>query len=270
MRTLPSIRKENIKAVYNGAQGRLWELIMGQQIHIGGLASSLDLANKSNIEPGERGVDLCCCNGAGLRFLIHFRNVKHMTGVDMCEHSLAEAKQRCLDDGLADRVVIVNADAAQTGLPANHYDFVWGEDGWCYVAEKDQLIAEAVRITKPGGVIAFTDWVEGPGPRHLTPGEGTRLMRFMKFPSLATLDDYVALLQNANCHIHMAEHTERLAEHMDLYISMLNKQMTLDALKILDYNMKAMDIMGKEMAFIRQLAHAKKISQALIVAVKKE
>jgi SAM-dependent methyltransferase len=31
----------------------------------------------------------------------------------------------------------------------------WSEDAWCYVADKPKLIAEAVRMVRPGGVIAF-------------------------------------------------------------------------------------------------------------------
>ena len=41
-------------------------------------------------------------------------------------------------------------------------DFVWGEDAWCYVVDKAKLVAEAARLVKPSGTIAFTDWMEGP------------------------------------------------------------------------------------------------------------
>ena len=71
-----------VKAVYNGAEGDLWELIMGHQIHIGGFQSSMDLSERAGIAGAQRGVDLCCCNGAGMRFLARFRNVQKMTGVD--------------------------------------------------------------------------------------------------------------------------------------------------------------------------------------------
>ena len=82
MKTLPGIGLSNVQQVYSGPEGDLWELIMGQQIHIGGFASSMDLAEKAGIGEGLRGVDLCCCNGAGMRFLIRFRKAAHMTGVD--------------------------------------------------------------------------------------------------------------------------------------------------------------------------------------------
>ncbi len=38
---------------------------MGEQIHIGGFASSMDLALQAGIGEAMDGVDLCCCNGGG-------------------------------------------------------------------------------------------------------------------------------------------------------------------------------------------------------------
>ena len=75
-------RLRDVQAVYSGPEGNLWELVMGQQVHIGGLRSSMELAEKAGIGPGMTGVDLCCCSGAGMRFLVRFRNVARMHGVD--------------------------------------------------------------------------------------------------------------------------------------------------------------------------------------------
>ena len=55
---------------------------MGEQIHFGGLRSSLELAEKAGSRRADPGVDLCCCNGAGMRMLVRFRNVARMQGVD--------------------------------------------------------------------------------------------------------------------------------------------------------------------------------------------
>jgi hypothetical protein len=37
---------EAVRTVYSGAEGELWELLMGQQIHIGGFKASMDLAER--------------------------------------------------------------------------------------------------------------------------------------------------------------------------------------------------------------------------------
>ena len=66
---------EAVRTVYSGAEGELWELLMGQQIHIGGFKASVDLAERAQIGTGQQGVDLCCCNGVGMRFLVRFRGV---------------------------------------------------------------------------------------------------------------------------------------------------------------------------------------------------
>ena len=83
-------------------------------------------------------------------------------------------------------------------------DFVWGEDAWCYVDDKPALIGEAARLLRPGGVIAFTDWVEGPTQMDRTK---RRLLRFMRFPSILDLDDYRRLLENAGLRVETAEDT---------------------------------------------------------------
>ncbi len=44
MKTKPDVSLADVQAVYAGPEGDLWELVMGEQIHIGGLAASMDLA----------------------------------------------------------------------------------------------------------------------------------------------------------------------------------------------------------------------------------
>jgi hypothetical protein len=38
------------------------QLIFGQQIHIGGMKASIELAEMAGIGAGLSGIDLCCCN----------------------------------------------------------------------------------------------------------------------------------------------------------------------------------------------------------------
>ncbi|MFZ1934323.1 MAG: methyltransferase domain-containing protein [Thermoguttaceae bacterium] len=258
---------KDVQAVYSGPEGRLWELVMGQQIHIGGFRSSMDLAEKAGVGPGMAGVDLCCCNGAGMRFLTRFRNVAKMHGVDATETVVELGRRRCEAEGLADRIKFTLGDACDTKLPAASADFVWGEDAWCYVVDKKRLIAEAARLVKPGGAIAFTDWVDGRTP--WADGEAARYRTFMKFPNTLTLDGYAALLAANGCEVLTAEDTGRYAPHIDLYLNMLNMQLTYDALRIIGFDMPLMESLGGEMNFLRDMAHAGKIAQGLFVARKK-
>ena len=264
MKTVPGIDLTNVQHVYGGAEGDLWELIMGQQIHVGGFASSMDLAEKAGVGEGMRGVDLCCCNGAGMRFLIRFRKAAHVTGVDATPAVLERARARCAAEGMAERTALVEADVCATGLEEGSMDFVWGEDAWCYVVDKPALVREAARLAKPGGTVAFTDWVEGPG--GLGDEEAARFMGFMKFPTLASLDDYRGLLEEAGLEVERAEDTGRYAPCLDLYGRMLEEQLTSDALRIIGYDMELMAALGGELRNVQGLANARKVVQGLFVA----
>jgi len=266
MQEIEGIGLSNVRDVYSGPEGDLWELVMGEQIHIGGFASSMALADKASIGEGLSGIDLCCCNGAGMRFLVRFCGVARMEGVDATEKVVERGRARCEAEGLADSVSFTLADVTDSGLPNACADFVWGEDAWCYVVDKAKLIAEAARLVKPGGTIAFTDWIEGPA--GLSAEEAERFLTFMKFPNVQDLDGYRALLEQNGCEVAAAEDTQQFAPHVDLYLDMLNKQLTYDALKIIGFDMELMQAMGGEMVFMQGLAHDGKIAQGRFIARK--
>jgi len=267
MKSIEGVGLADVQGVYSGPEGDLWELVMGEQIHIGGFASSMDLAQRAGIEGGWRGVDLCCCNGAGMRFLVRFRDVATMTGVDATEKVVERGRARCEAEGLADRVSFTLADVTASGLPSGDADFVWGEDAWCYVEDKAELVTEAIRLVRPGGTIAFTDWVEGPA--GLSDEEAKRFLSFMKFPNVQDLAGYRTSLEAGGCDVLVAEDTKRFPAHVDLYLDMLEKQLTYDALKIIGFDLELMGAMGGEMHFLRDLAHAGKIAQGIFVARKR-
>ncbi len=266
MKRIDGIGLHQVQAVYSGAEGQLWELVMGEQIHLGGLVSSMDLAEKAGIAPGMSGIDLCCCNGAGMRMLVRLRGVARMHGVDVTETVVKLGEHRCQAAGLSDRITFSLADACQTGLPSASADFIWGEDAWCYVVDKKRLIAEAVRIVKPSGTIAFTDWIEG--PPGLSDAEARRFLTFMKFPNIQDMAGYQRLLVDSGCEVLRVEDTGRFAPCVDLYLNMLNRQLTYDALRIVGYDMTLLEQLGAEMKFVGELAHAGKIAQGLFVARK--
>src|SRR5512139_624882 len=264
MKSIDNVGLNDVTAVYNGAEGNLWELLMRQQIHIGGFKSSMDLAERAGIGAGMRGVDLCCCSGAGMRFLVHFRNVAAMTGVDATETVVNRGRKRAQEEGVEDRVKFVLGDVTKSGLPAGSADFVWGEDAWCYVTDKAKLIAEAARVVKPGGTIAFTDWVEG--STGLSDAEAERFLRGMKFANVQDIPGYSKLLKENGCAVKEAEDTGRFAEYVDLYLKMVDMQLTFDALRIIGFNLDMLQTLAGEFAFFRELAAAGKIAQGRFIA----
>lgn len=253
---------EQVKEVYSGPEADLWELIMGEQIHAGGMSSSLQLAHSAGIRQGMHGVDLCCCLGAGMRLLVETFDVR-MCGVDATPRMLEKARTRAQEKGLADRLEFREGDVTRIPARDGEFDFVWGEDAWCYVTDKDQLIAQAARVLKPGGLVAFTDWIEGPA--GLTEQEALRINTFMKFPYMESLEGYRGLLEKHGFSVRECREIE-FASFVDLYLDMLTRQLTYDALAILGGDQAMFEAMGAQMEYMRKAAHAGKMTRGLFVA----
>ena len=84
------------------------------------------------------------------------------------------------------------------------------------------------------------------------------------------LDGYAALLAKHGCDVLAAEDTGRFAPCADLYLNMLNMQLSYDALRIIGFDAVLMEALGAELNFIAQLARAGKIIQGRFVARKRE
>ena len=124
-----------------------------------------------------------------------------------------------------------------------------------------------MRVVKPGGTIAFTDWISGTVP--MSAEESARFLRFMSFPNVQDVEGYRGLLQRAGCTVLTAEDTGRFAPYADLYLEMVDKQLTYDALRILGFNADAFGAIGAEMQFLRDQAHAGKIAQGRFIACRR-
>ncbi|MBC8203950.1 methyltransferase domain-containing protein [bacterium] len=261
-----NIGLKEVQAVYDGPEGILWELIMGEQIHVGGFKSSMELAQKAGLKAGMKGIDLCSALGAGCRFLVKNFGVT-MTGLDGTKTMHEKAQVRAKDEGLADKIEFKLGDVTQIPFADGSFDFVWGEDAWCYVADKGKLISEAARVLKPGGILCFTDWIEG--LKGLSDAEAERINTFMKFPYMESQKGYEKLIKDNDLKLSVSEDlTPEFAGYVDFYIKMLTDQLTFDALKIIGDNMEMFQGMGGEMAFMGQKAHEGKMGRGRFVARK--
>lgn len=164
--------------------------------------------------------------------------------------------QTVAEIGLAD------VQAVYDGAEGDLWELVMGEQ----VEDKHKFIGESARIVRPGGRIALTDWVAG--PEHMSDHEAERYLRFMKFPNIVSIGEYQRMLEDCGCVVETAEDTGRFPSQVDLYLDMLNKQLTYDALKVIGFDMEMMQSLGGEMIFIQQLAHAGKICQGRFIASK--
>ena len=268
MRLNPAVDLVQVRAVYEGIQAQLYELFMGQQIHVGGYRSTMDLADAAGIGAGQSGVELCCGSGASMRLLVRLREVHSMTGVELATAPVERGRTSVQREGLGDRVRFIVDDATSTELPEAGADFVWGEDAWCYVPDKESLVAEAARLTKRAGMIAFTDWVEG--PTGLSEAEAGQVMETMTFPSLQTLEGYPAMLENHGYEVLIAEDTKRFGPCFESYAALLASQLGFDALAMFDFNVDLLDLVVEQLEGFSRLGYDEKLVQGRFVARKRQ
>lgn len=257
------IKLADVQKVYSGPEANLWKLVMGEQIHVGGFAESMVMAKKAGIKEGDKVLDLCSCLGAGLRFLVKNYKVQGF-GLDGTQAMVDHAIKLDEGEGLSDKIEYKVGDVKEIPWEDNTFDVVWGEDAWCYVDCKDTLIKEAARVLKPGGTLAFSDWIEGSA--GLTDEEANRICNpgnlGMTFPYLETVKGYEELIAKHGLRLVSSEDlNEHFAEMIDLYIAVLTKQLLYDALKIVGDNMEFFQKKGGEMQFWSEMAHAKKFSR---------
>ncbi len=206
---------KDVSDAYNGAVGILWEVLMGEHIHIGGEKETQRLADKLGVISGSYILDICSALGGPARFLAKNYNAS-VLGVDITQTMLDKATARTQEAELQDKVEFRMGNALDLPVKSNSIDIVWGQDAWCYITDKSKLIQEAVRVCKPGGKIGFTDWILGTNP--LSKEEADTLYEFMIFPNLETVDGYKVLLERNNCQVLEIENLQDdFTSHMQYY-----------------------------------------------------
>lgn len=211
----------DVAEVYNGPGAALWEMLMGEQIHVGGVDETDALAIMAGVTAESHVLDVCSALGGPARHLAR-RYGCRVTGLDVTLRMYQEAVRRTAAAGLSDRVSFRWGDALDMPFHAASFDVVWGQDAWCYVTDKGRLIRECARVLRPGGVIAFTDWLQtGPMPSETWHA----LHEFMVFPYIETLDGYAALLADAGLTVTVEEDLSvDFAVQLDIYLRQMQEQ----------------------------------------------
>jgi sarcosine/dimethylglycine N-methyltransferase len=252
--------------LYGGPEGRLWELVAGEMLHCGGMDQTVAMAKRAGVSEGDKVLDLCSGFGSSLRFLTKNFKIEGY-GLDISPYMVEQARKRTQAERLDGQITYKQGSVYQIPWPDNSFDVVWGEDAWCYLDSKEGLIKEAARVVKPGGVIAFSDWMTGPS--GLPPEAAERIHTFLKFPYTESLRSYESLLKKYGMRIKSSEDLcEQFAVSMDLYLRMIKEQLTYDALRILGDDRELFDHVCKEWKHLIEMGKNGKFGQGRIVAVK--
>jgi len=169
------------------------ELFPHDQDHYGGLAANDALAERARIGKGTRVADFCAGLGGPARYLAH-RYGADVTGVELTPARVKGAEELTRLVGLQDRVRVIEGDVMQVPLPDASIDVVVSQEALLHVPDKSRALAEAYRILKPGGRIAFTDWV---AHRPLPEADRRLMWQGMAVTGLYDLPAYAELVGGA-------------------------------------------------------------------------
>jgi len=138
----------------------LYDALDASQVPDTAMLASLGCGNPTalaELKPGEIVLDLG--SGGGIDVLLSARRVGPTGvayGVDMTDEMLALAQENKRKSGLAN-VHFLKGDIEHIPLPANSVDVIISNCVINLAADKDRVLAEALRVLKPGGRFAVSD-----------------------------------------------------------------------------------------------------------------
>ncbi|MCC0037925.1 MAG: methyltransferase domain-containing protein [Brucellaceae bacterium] len=148
-------------AEYDAAAIRFLELLWGDGFlspggteEVDRIVAGLDLA-------GKQVLDLGCGTGGITCYLAETHSTAKATGFDVEVPVIEAAKERAAKRGLQDRTEFIHGPPGSLPFGAGAFDVVFSKDAIVHVPDKQGLFAEVLRVLRPGGVFAASDWMIG-------------------------------------------------------------------------------------------------------------
>jgi ubiquinone/menaquinone biosynthesis C-methylase UbiE len=107
-----------------------------------------------HLVPGAEVLSVGCGQGSLLRTISTSHSVLSATGIDV---SLQRIRQAMEKNQRNSRVYFSCGDARQIQFASGSFDVVYTRMLFQYIAEKEQAVAEMVRVCRPGGVVLMQD-----------------------------------------------------------------------------------------------------------------
>jgi ubiquinone/menaquinone biosynthesis C-methylase UbiE len=165
------------------------------QDHYGGVEALETLAGRAGIAREHHVLDVCSGMGGPARYLAHRLGCR-VTGLDLTESRFLGAIHLTRLAKLEHLVDYRLGNALAMPFPDASFDVVLAQESWAHIPDKQRLVAESVRVLRPGGVLAFTDIVRRD---ELSDEVARRLQDGMTFIEIESALGYVRLLGEQEC-----------------------------------------------------------------------
>jgi ubiquinone/menaquinone biosynthesis C-methylase UbiE len=136
---------------------------MGHTKHLGGRKATDILAELCHFGPGQTILYVGSGSGIPAAYLAEKHQCR-IVGVDILPGMVSSAQNWAQKKGLADQLEFRVADARDLPFDNNHFDAVISESVNTFIPEREQAMAEYVRVVKPGGYVGMTEgiWIKEP------------------------------------------------------------------------------------------------------------
>jgi len=143
-----------------------FQAVMGMTKHMGGVKATEELAESCHIDKDRYVLDIGCGLGKTACHLAKKYGCR-VTGVDISEKMVEQARKRAEKAGLEDKVEFRIGDAQDLPFEESSFDAVIGESVLAFVEDKPRALKEFIRVTKTEGYIGFNEctWIRKPPAR---------------------------------------------------------------------------------------------------------
>ena len=173
------------------------ELFAHDQDHYGGLIANDALAKYAHIGRDTKVVDFCAGLGGPARYFAH-RYGAFVTGIELTPARVMGAAELTRRVRLEDRVQVIEGDVTNVSLPSASQDAVVSQEALLHVPDIARAFAEAYRVLRPGGRLAFTNWV---AHQPLFAADAKLLWDGMAAATLINIDRHAELLRGVGFEI---------------------------------------------------------------------
>lgn len=188
---------------YDGAADEIYRDIWGENIHLGTFAvpgetlgAAMERSNQrvaDLIQPGPREVvlDVGCGYGGFARYISR-RFGCRVLATNISERELEYGRELTAQAGLDDLVDLEWADFHKLPYDDASFDFYSSQEAFLHAADKKAVLAEALRVLKPGGKLVFTDLLIR---ASATPEDRARIYDRLKLSDMWDMPDYISALE---------------------------------------------------------------------------
>lgn len=151
---------------------RIWTIGSYTDIAPNFLSMAAHLVNTTDIESNQRVLDVAC--GTGNVAITAARRGAEVTGVDITPAMLEDARENATIAGI-DAIEWEEGDAADLPFDDDAFDVALSCVGHMFAEPPEAAAAELLRVTRPGGHVAFTSWT----PQSVVPAMATVLQEYL-------------------------------------------------------------------------------------------